>query len=201
MLAGEAGFTLIEMLIATLILMIAIAGLAGMLTEFSTRSQREMTAVGYQADARAVVDTLATEVRGAYTGDPSTNPIATMTTTQLTFYTPDRQQPFHLQEISYRLSGTSLQRASALTTNTSSDEPAWKPWPLTLGSWGTAVDGVVANPGGDPLFSYEDASGNPTTDPTAVATVIVELSVAPPPGVDRPTTYKESATIRAVSSS
>jgi len=198
MLAGEAGFTLIEMLIATLILMIAIAGLAGMLTEFSTRSQREMTAVGYQADARAVVDTLVGELQGAYTGDPSTNPIATMTATQLTFYAPDRQQPFHLQEISYQLNGSTLQRAMVFSTNTNG--PPWQPWPLTLGSWGTAVDHVVANPGGDPLFTYEDASGNPTTDPTKVATVVVELSVSAP-GSTQPTTYTESATIRAVSSS
>jgi prepilin-type N-terminal cleavage/methylation domain-containing protein len=192
----EAGFTLIEMLVATVILVIAIGAIASMVTVLTKRSQQTVSDVTSQAVARPALDSLVAEIREAYTGDPSTRPIVTMTPTQLTFYTPDRQQPYHLEEISYRLNGGTLQRAQATTSNTGG--PPWTPWPLTLGSWRSVVDSIVANSGGSPFFAYQDSSGATTSDPAAVATVIVTMTVSPP-GLSSSTKYQESATIRAVS--
>ena len=67
-----------------------------------------------EVEARAAISSFAQDARQVYDGDGNllTSPIESMSSTQITFLSPDRQLPFHLRRISYRLSGGQFQRAT-----------------------------------------------------------------------------------------
>jgi len=179
--AAADGFTLIEFL------GIALVPLTAMLTSVASSSNITMNQDALLTEARSVVEVIVTDVREAYTSSSSMPAIVSMNGTQLTFYAPDSQQPFHLMEISYRLSGGNLQRAFATSTNTGGP-----PWSIPApGGW-TTVIGSVSN---STIFTYQDANGNATTDPTKVSRVLVSLTITPSDGGPA-TTYQDSSTIR-----
>ena len=125
-LRSEDGFTLIELLAACLLITVVVGAFAGI---FSMIEQRDNTLTGQSVlatQARPMLDTMATELESAICNG-TTQPITTASGTQLTFTAPDRQQPYHLQQISYTLSGGVLTRTVALSTNTGG--PPW-----TMGS-------------------------------------------------------------------
>ena len=76
-----------------------------------------------EADVRLAADTFERDLRQAHTGDASLNRIASMAAAQITFYSPDRATPYHLRKISYRMTGTTLQRS--VTTSTDTDGFPW----------------------------------------------------------------------------
>lgn len=66
-------------------------------------------------------------------------------------------------------------------------------------SWVVLVSGVVANPGGDKLFTFLDASGNEIVDNAqraAIRTVAVTLSVREPAGQSGSVTRTYAARVR-----
>jgi prepilin-type N-terminal cleavage/methylation domain-containing protein len=189
--AAADGFTLVELIVSMGILVIVLGPLASLLTTVSSAGNATMSQDASLTEGSSAVTTIVSDLREAYTSSAAMPAIVTMTATQLTFYAPDRQQPFHLREISYRLAGGSLQRAFTVSTNTGGP-----PWTIpALGGYVT-IAGPVGNA---TVFSYQDANGATTTDPTKVSRVLVSISVTPPGGSI--TTYQESATIRETPSS
>jgi prepilin-type N-terminal cleavage/methylation domain-containing protein len=185
--AAPHGFTIPELLITVTLLGLVLGPLASMLSRVSWTSNITMDQDAFLAEARSAVESIVTNVREAYTSSSSMRAIVSMNGTQLTFYTPDTQTPFHLVELSYRLSGGNLQRASATSTNTGGP-----PWTMpALGAWTTVV-GSVSN---STLFAYQDASGVATIDTTKVSRVLVTVTISPAIG-GGVTTYQDSATIR-----
>jgi len=188
---GEAGFTLVEMLFAMFILTVGVlvAWSAIMSTTAKTAGRAQQLA-DLQTEVRAAVDSLAVDLRQAQCLNSTTTPVTSATASQVTFYSPDRASPYHLRQVSYRVSGGELQRAFATSSNT--DGP---PWTIpALGSWSTLV-GQITNTS---VFTYKDATDVATTDPTAVASAHVKLVLAPPIGVGGAgATYETDIALRA----
>jgi Tfp pilus assembly protein PilV len=118
----EQGFLLIELLAACVLIAVVVGAFAGI---FTMIEQRDNTLQGQSVlatQARPMLDTMAGELESAMCNG-TTQPVTTANGTQLVFTTPDRQQPYHLQQISYTLSGGVLTRQVAISTNTGG--PPW----------------------------------------------------------------------------
>jgi len=166
---ADDGFTMVDVLVATSILGIVLALVFSALNGGVRQAADAQSRAQIEADVRTTTDAFVRDLRQAYTGDPSLNRIETMTATTITFYSPDRATPFHVRKISYRLSGTDLQRS--ITTSTDTDG---FPWVFgTAGGYATQLQ-YVRN---STLFTYRDSDGSVTTDPTAVAVVDLSLTV------------------------
>lgn len=185
----DAGFTLIEMVAAMAVLTILLASFAELLSTTITRSGRMQEQSTLQTEARAGIDVLASDLRQALCNG-TTTPITAASPTQLTFYSPDRQSPYHLRQVSYLLSGSTFQRALATSTNTGGP-----PWTIpALGPWATVFGSVTStNP-----FTYYDATNTVTTDLTKVTRVDVSVTLAPKAttGNDGTTTYSATVDLR-----
>lgn len=165
---------MIELLIGVVALGLLVAGWSGLVTATVEGNGRTQELSTLQTEVRAAIGTLGDDLRQALCND-TTPPVTTATATQLTFYSPDRETPYHLRQISYQLSNGELDRASATSTNT--DGP---PWTIpSLGGWVKQVGSIV----NASAFGYEDSDGAPTTDPTLVASVDVTLTIAPAIGL------------------
>lgn len=190
----SSGFTLIELLVSMLVLGIAVAAIATVIATTYSRSNLTTAQSVSQTAARAAVDTAVSDLRQTYYGDVTTSRIVSMSPTALTFYSPDRAQPttstvptFHLRQIAYRLNGGVLERAVATSTNTNG--PPWTG--LTFGPWMTEVSSVTNTT----VFTYQDATGAPTSDPKKVSRITITLQVNPAGSSSY--VYQSSATIRA----
>ena len=187
--AGAAhGFTVIELLISMVMIGIVVGPLASMLTVVNRTSNVTMNQDAYLTEARAAVETIVGNVRQAYTSSAAMPAIVSMSGTQLTFYSPDTRQPFHLVELSYQLTGGMLKRSVATSTNTGGP-----PWTIPALGAATTLVGSVTN---STIFAYQDANGAVTADPTKVSRVLVTVTITPPGGGPA-TTYQDSGTIRA----
>jgi len=195
-LRRQAGLTLIELLIGMSVLSIALAFIYALLSSIYNSGVQTIEAGTLQDEARLNIDQMVADLRQAYTGDPSTSPIAAISATSITFYSPDRLQPFRLRKISYQISGTSLQRAFVTSSNTSTTGPPWNGL-TTLGPWTTLFSSIVANPGGTAVFQYQKADGSTATLPQDVATVIVTITAKATGSHTAATTYSSAATLRA----
>lgn len=188
-LRHEGGFTLVELLVSMSILVIGVtvAWSALMTTTVKTAGRAQELAT-LQTEVRSTVDRLAADLRQAACND-TVPPVTTATGTQLTFYSPDRASPYHLRQVAYQLSGGELDRAFATSTNTNGP-----PWTIpALGSWAKQVGSIVNST----VFTYEDANGNPTSNPASVASVNVALTVAARPGLGgASSTYQTSIALR-----
>jgi type II secretory pathway component PulJ len=189
-LKNEGGITLIELLISMFILVTAVTvAWSALMTTTVKATGRAQELANLQTEVRAGVDALAADLRQAQCND-TTLPVTTATTSQITFYSPDRATPYHLRQVSYRVSGGRLERAFQTSTNTGG--PPWT-MPGSLGAWATLVGSVTsASP-----FTYKDASGNVTTTATAVASANVALVIAPRPGLGGTgSTYQTTIALR-----
>jgi prepilin-type N-terminal cleavage/methylation domain-containing protein len=166
---GDEGFSLIEMIVATSLLGIVLLIVYGTLTGGVQTAADTESRVQIESDVRLAADAFVRDLRQTYTGDPSVNRIATMTATQLTFYSPDRSTPFHLRKISYRLNGANLERSVTISSDTDG-------FPWTFGTTGPYIV-VVKDVRNTTLFTYFDQGGTAETDPTAVETVNLAVTV------------------------
>ncbi len=176
------------MIAAIAVLSVLVAMFAELLSVTVSRSGRTQEQSSLQTEARAALNTFASDLRQALCNN-TTSPVTTATATQITFTSPDRLTPYHLRQVSYQLSGGSFQRALATSTNTGGP-----PWTLpALGGWQTLV-GSATNAS---AFTYYDASDAVTTTPAEVARVDLSLSLTPKasPG-DGATTYTQSVNLR-----
>jgi len=187
-LRGQEGFSLVELVAAMFVLGILFAIFA---TVFGSAIRHDTQIEGqtlFQSEARGAVDRLARDFRQASNTDASVSRIATMTSTQLTFYSPDAATPFHLRELSYRVAGGELDRQIAFSTNTGG--PPW-----TMGSfspWSKEVGNVASTT----AFTYLDANGAVTAVPASVASVVVSLTLATVLSPTRQFTYSATVTLR-----
>jgi prepilin-type N-terminal cleavage/methylation domain-containing protein len=192
----ESGFTLIEMTAA----MAVIAVLFGIFSLILSNTIRDSSTIQDQStnqtEVRAAIDGLAQDLRQGYTGDTSgvMTPIAAISGTGLTFYSPDRAIPFHLREIQYQLTGGQLQRR--LQTSTDTNGYPWT-FPGTWGPWLTQASNITSAS----IFTgkYLNTSGSvvTTSTPSQVSGVWVAVTVSPPGSQGRTYSYSTSASVRA----
>jgi prepilin-type N-terminal cleavage/methylation domain-containing protein len=187
----EHGFTIPEMLVTMTLLAIVLVVFGQMLMTSSKTSNRIMEQTALQAEVRASIDRLTTDLRQATT-TTSTSPVGSVSGTAFTFDTPDRSTPFHLRRISYRVVSGTLERSTTVTTDT--DGAPWV-WPGTTGPWIPEVTSI-ANPS---PFVFYDANGTPTTAPTSVRSLRITLTVAPKQAQGGASTYSSLVTIRTLS--
>jgi prepilin-type N-terminal cleavage/methylation domain-containing protein len=117
MMRDERGFTLPELLVGMTLLAIVLTAFGQMLITSSKTSNRVEEQAALQAEVRASVDRLTTDFRQATTtGAPS--PVESVSTTAFTFDSPDRQTPFHLRRIAYRVVNGQLERSTTISTDT-----------------------------------------------------------------------------------
>lgn len=187
----QDGFTMVELLASMFILTVGVmVAWSAIMTSTVKTAGRAQELADLQTEVRRAVDTLAADLRQAQCPNSTTLPVTTATTTQVTFYSPDRLTPYHLRQVSYRLSGGQFQRAFATSTNT--DGP---PWTIpSLGPWATLV-GSVTNAS---ILTYKDAANQATTNPSAVASANVKLVIAPRAGLGGTgSTYQTNIALRA----
>ena len=166
---GDRGFTLIEVTVATSILGIVLLLVYGTLNTGVRQAADVEARLQTEASVRLAADTFERDLRQAHTGDASLERIASMGAAQITFYSPDRATPYHLRKISYRMTGTTLQRS--VTTSTDTDGFPWV-FP-TIGAYVTVLE-FVRN---TTVFTFRDVANVITTDPATVATVQLDITV------------------------
>lgn len=171
-LASADGFTLVEMIAAMAILSIAVVAFTQIFAFTIRRSSTTQEQATIQTETRAGLDSLSRDLREALCNDQAV-PVSTANASQITFYTPDEQTPYHLRQVSYQLSGGSFQREQVTSTNTAG--PPWTMPNLSTATWSTLFGSVTTtNP-----FTYRDANGNVTATPSAITQVDVAFSVRP----------------------
>jgi hypothetical protein len=184
----EHGVGLVELTMVMVFLGIAFTVFASIFSSTINHNGQVSEANVLQTEVRAVVDGIAQELRSAYTGD-SSSPLETIAANEIVFLTPDRAQPFHLRRVHYRVSGHTLERRFATSTDTDG-----APWTYgSYGGWHPRFDAIV----GTQFFTYLDAAGVVTAVPAAVRTIVITVALEPKSGRGRQVTYKTSATIRA----
>jgi prepilin-type N-terminal cleavage/methylation domain-containing protein len=183
----EDGMTLTELLVALPLLAVLLMALTLTLTTTTHWGDQVQEDAVMQTEARSVIDGIAKDLRQAYTGNTPA-PIESLSPTTITFDSPDRSTPFHLRRISYRLVNGQLDRQSATSTNTVA------PWsfPGTPSPW-TKQLGSVLN---SAAFTYFDAAGSATTDPTAVHTVKLSFTLSTGSSQGRRFTYESTVNLR-----
>ena len=189
-LGGERGFTLIELLAAMAIMGTLLGAFGQMLITTSNSSARTQEQATLQDLARTAISGLTRDLREA-TNTLGTSPVESLSGTTLTFDSPDQATPFHLRRISYRLVGGELDRS--VTTSLNTGNAPWQ-WPGTSGPWTGTLDSITSAS----IFTYYDATGAPTTDPSAVRSVRITLAVAPKQNHGGTATYSALVSIRTL---
>jgi hypothetical protein len=178
-IGSEAGFTLVETLSAVALTGIVFALFASLSSMMSSRDATLTQQAYLSVQARAGTDELTRELQSAMCNN-TTQPVTTATTTAVQFTAPDRQQPFHLQQLTYSLTNGVFSRTIAASTNTNG--PPW-----TMGTTGNAAAIVdsISNPS---VFRYYDSTGAELTPSggsltsaqlSKVARVTLTLTVVP----------------------
>lgn len=170
-LRSQQGFTIVEMLVTMAIMAIVMGAFGQMLLTSSKTSSRVEEQATLQNEVRVAVDRLTIDLRQA-TNTNGTSPVESLSSTGLTFLSPDRLTPFHLRRISYRLVNGELQRS--VTTSTDADGWPWV-WPAAPATFYPEIGSVTSTT----LFTFYDATGAVTIDPTAVRSARVSVIVAP----------------------
>lgn len=165
----ERGFTVIELAVASAILLVILGAALGEFASSQRHAQDLRSQNELQAEVRETIDRLVPDLRQAYTGDPALPPVASIAPDAITFYSPDRGRPFRLRRIVFRLSGSTLERSATASTNT--DGPPW-----AFGTPGPFVP-VARNVQPGTLFTGIDSAGATTSIPAAIRRVGIELTV------------------------
>jgi type II secretory pathway component PulJ len=187
----EGGFTMIELLASMFILTTGVlVAWSAIMTSTVKSAGRARQLADLQTEVRFAVNALAADLRQAQCKDTTTNPVSTSNSTQVTFWSPDRLTPYHLRQVSYRLSSGSLQRQIATSTNTGG--PPWTMGPA--GGWSTLVSGITSTS----IFTYKTAANQTTTTPSQVASANVSLVLGPPAGLGGASaTYQTNIALRS----
>jgi type II secretory pathway component PulJ len=203
---SESGFTLVELMVAMPLMLLVMGGLTIMLTtlnHWGSHTQEETT---LQSEARASLNQLEYNIRGAFIGD-GTTPILSATATSMTLYAPDGypatisgtvMSSFHLMKVSYQVTGGMLQRQYMTSTNT---YPAGPPWTFSgsMSAWQTILGQANSITNTD-VFTYYTAAGAqasppaplsfPISDPTGIRAIGINLTLST--GGSQPQTFTVS---------
>jgi prepilin-type N-terminal cleavage/methylation domain-containing protein len=184
---GEAGFTLVEVVISMAVIAVIFAMYSVVMSSTIRGSTRVQENSVLQGEVRSAVEAIARDLRQAYTGN-GTPALETMTASQIQFLSPDRSTPLHLRRINYRVSGKLLQRAMARSSNTGAP-----PWTFpALPAYSTELGSVSSST----VFSYYAADGSVTTTAADVAGVTIRVSVTNPSTPNVAYTYATSVALR-----
>ena len=96
----DRGFLLVEAIVAMALLSIAFALFAEFASMMTNRNATLSRQAYLSSQARAALDTFSDDIEGGVcngTGSSGTQPITNATTTSITFYSADRQSPYHLR--------------------------------------------------------------------------------------------------------
>jgi prepilin-type N-terminal cleavage/methylation domain-containing protein len=189
-LRGEGGFTLVETLVTMAIMGIVMTVFGQVLVTSTKTSNRVEEQATLQNEVRYVVDQLTMDLRQA-TNAGGTSPVVALSSTSLTFDSPDRLTPFHLRRISYRLVNGQIERSSLVSTDT--DGWPWV-WPATPATFFPLINSVTS----PSIFTFYDADGNATTDPTAVRSARIDLTVSPRQSQGGSASFSARVTIRTL---
>lgn len=170
----EQGFTLIEMVVAMAILLVASVAV---FTAFGATSKQVASIQGMveeQADSRNVLSGLTSELRNSFTGDKTLNRIESISATSVVFYTADRSTPMKLVKVSYDVSGGSLRRSAVTSTNASPTLP----WTFPAGT--PTMIPVLPGVTNATVFVFKDTDGNvlPYTAASTAKVELVEVTLA-----------------------
>jgi prepilin-type N-terminal cleavage/methylation domain-containing protein len=191
-LRHEDGFSLPEMLVAMSLLGVLFAAFAlTMGTTIRVGGEVESSSA-IQTEVRAAVDTLAADLRQAYSGSDAVAPIESMSASAIQFFSPDRLNPFHLRRIGYQVSSGNLQRRMAVTTDTDGYPWTFNPAAITSAPWRTQARQLQSTS----VFTYYNDSGTSTSTPAAVRTVGISVTVATQTSPANQYTYKTSVKLR-----
>jgi prepilin-type N-terminal cleavage/methylation domain-containing protein len=193
----EDGFTLVELVAAMAVLAIVVAAASQLLAFTVKRANSTEQQSTLQTQARAGLDAFASDLRQAMCNDQTT-PVTTASASQLSFYSPDRQTPYHLRQITYRVSGGAFQRQLVTSTNTGG--PPWTIPSLSTAPLATLFNGVTAV-GSTPYFTYYDSNDAVTTTASQVTRVDLALTATPTGSTsgEGATTYTETINLRTPS--
>ena len=193
----EDGFTLVELVAAMAVLAIVVAAASQLLAFTVKRANSTEQQSTLQTQARAGLDAFASDLRQAMCNDQTT-PVTTASASQLSFYSPDRQTPYHLRQITYRVSGGAFQRQLVTSTNTGG--PPWTIPSLSTAPLATLFSGVTAV-GSTPYFTYYDSNDAVTTTASQVTRVDLALTATPTGSTsgEGATTYTETINLRTPS--
>jgi prepilin-type N-terminal cleavage/methylation domain-containing protein len=191
----ERGFSLSEMLVVIVVLAFIGMAFAAIFSSVVNHSATISESITLQTETRAALDRFASDFRQAYNGDPTflnpTSPIESVTSgTQITFTTPDRQNPLRLRRVSYRISGGQLQRADVFSTDTNGWPWVW-PGTGAVGPYRTLVTNITTVA----PFTFYDANGSTTTTASAVTGAQLDFTVRTNRG--RSTRFTERVTVRS----
>ncbi|MCP9486943.1 MAG: prepilin-type N-terminal cleavage/methylation domain-containing protein [Gaiellaceae bacterium MAG52_C11] len=191
-LLRDDGFSLPEMMVAMALLSVLFAAFAvTMGTTLRIGGEVESNS-DVQIAVRAAVDTLAADLRQAYSGSATVAPIESMSATAIQFFSPDRQLPFRLRRIGYQAAAGKLERRTATSTDTDGYPWTMNPAAITSAPWIEQADSLASTA----VFTYLDASGATTTSTTAVRTVGIQVVVATQTSPTRQFTYQTSVKLR-----
>ena len=164
----ESGFTLVEMMIVVAVIMIFLVAAGNFVISALTEQGYAIQRDKLEQDTRYALDQWVHDVRTANTGDPALTPVSNLSTTGFTFYSPDRQTPFHLRKITYALSGTNLNVSTTASTNSA---PTWT-FPTTSAAFSVAIKNVRSL-----TFTYKDANGAVTAAANKVQRVDMTMVI------------------------
>jgi prepilin-type N-terminal cleavage/methylation domain-containing protein len=189
-LRSQSGFTVVELLVTMAVMGIVMGAFGQMLLTSSKTSQRVEEQATLQNEVRVAMGRLSTDLRQA-TNANGTSPVESLSSTTVTFLSPDRLTPFHLRRISYRLVNGQLERS--VVTSTDTDGWPWV-WPATPGTYFPEIGSVTSTS----RFTFYDANNAVTTDPTAVRSVRLAVTVAPRLAQGGSAQYSTLVTIRTL---
>jgi len=195
--ARDDGFTIVELIAAMAVLTIVVAAGSQLLAFTLKRANSTEQQSTLQTQVRGGLDAFASDLRQAMCNDQTT-PVTAATASQITFYSPDRQTPYHLRQVTYRVSGGAFQRELVTSTNTGA--PPWTIPALSTAPWATLFNAVTAV-GSTPYFTYYDDTNTVTTTASQVSRVDVALTATPAGSTNGQgaTTYTETINLRTPS--
>lgn len=180
----DRGFLLVEAIVAMALLSIAFALFAEFASMMTNRNATLSRQAYLSSQARAALDTFSDDIEGGVcngTGSSGTQPITNATTTSITFYSADRQSPYHLRQITYTLTNGALYRQQAVSTNTYVSGVTWSMGPTSKAA--LLVDSVknttlfhYYSSAYDPLHPTANDLGSPGTT-TATLRKVLRVSV------------------------
>jgi len=175
------GFTLIEILVSSAILVILAAGFLGMQYIFSQNQVTSWRNYANIEESNRVVSKFVKEIRDARLSDEGSHPLATASDNEIVFYT-DIDFDGDIERIRYTLSSNQLLKGVI--------EPSGDPISYPLGTEVASViaENVVSSP--DPLFYYynedwpTDVVNNPLVEidrisDTRIVKMVLTINVKP----------------------
>jgi prepilin-type N-terminal cleavage/methylation domain-containing protein len=197
---AEAGFTLVELLVAFAIAALVLAAATAAFQSASRVLEFGLDTAAAQDTARWGLERMTREIRGAGYGHPTcpppppgtslihcfdavSNPTATSITLQNDFNgnnaldapppPPPGEACDHTavtEQVRYQFDAPSGELRRSTDPN--------NPDPNNRACDAVVADGIVNNPIDEPLFTYLDANGDPTATPSNIRSVVVTLRVA-----------------------